>query len=790
MSHSLAAIITSKILQQAINKLFTNRITSRKVNFLETWQVERSVNEERIELAIKKAKNLLNYPDNAKIQALKVLFDHVELSRQPKQPHYWTPQALINKQPLIPYPQEEKPSSEEITNYLQQSCEEINALLKHEENRQNLALLSLIIEKYGSFISLGEEDIALVDLVRSTAAVAAVLAENPEATQVSLIVGDLSGVQKFIYTISSAGALKSLRARSFYLELVTEEIVQQLLKELALPRTNVIFAGASKLYILAAATEKTNQIVKNIGNKFNNWLRTEFQGKVFLALDNYDFPLENINVLNQKFAQQWSKANKNLDKQRSQKFKDQINNLLQPHDAHEPCKICHRDDVRELEKLGDDSDIDACGTCCRLYRLGGQLKDVKAIVRSQDKQLSRKYLHFKLSPQRTYYYHLFDDIEEANKQANKDKLFLVNNWNLNDYSGLDVTPLLIGNYSQKSSDNPKAFITAEELAAVSQGIKRVGYLRMDVDNLGQIFARGLEEEEKQTLPQIAGLSRQMTYFFKVYLNSLAENRHVNIPQDDNYQQVELSNNSKRDNLLFIYAGGDDLFIAGAWNELVEFGFDVYQSFRAYSGYNPDITISAGISLAVPKFPLYQAADESGDAEETAKGNGKDSLTLFGQTFKWDEWLGNKDNIQLSIKQKTQTGNLTKKEQEIINYLKTETYPELFGVFPFVEQLEQQQIGTDYARNFVGNLLKTAQLQEQKLEDIKQKRRERLYSLEDKDIKCYLDIKYYLHLPLIAYTLARLEKNVDLKEDFRKSLKNPRNAIYFRAIATWIELLNR
>ena len=36
---------------------------------------------------------------------------------------------------------------------------------------------------------------------------------------------DLSGIQDFIYTITSDGALKALRARSFYLELLTEHLV-------------------------------------------------------------------------------------------------------------------------------------------------------------------------------------------------------------------------------------------------------------------------------------------------------------------------------------------------------------------------------------------------------------------------------------------------------------------------------------------------------------------------------------------------------------------------------------
>ena len=276
----------------------------------------------------------------------------------------------------------------------------------------------------------------------------------------------------------------------------------------------------------------------------------------------------------------------------------------------------------------------------------------------------------------------------------------------------------------------------------------------------------------------------MSYFFKVYLNSLAEFRASNLPEN-----IKYLNSDDRNNLLFIYAGGDDLFISGAWNEIVEFAFDIYQCFRAYTGEHPDISISGGISFSVPKYPLYQAASESGDAEHEAKGNGRDSLGLFGEVFKWDEWLGNKDRIVVQIQQRQETDNVQKVlKEEDLEYLllgeNDEAFDKLnsFGIYPFVKKLQQQQISVDYTRAFVRNLLSTAQIQEQMLKKIKEKRRQKLYEDEDKDIQ------YYLHLPKIAYTLARLPKKVFDDDDFRKSLKSPWNAPYFRAIATWIRII--
>ncbi len=44
--------------------------------------------------------------------------------------------------------------------------------------------------------------------------------------------GDISGIQDFIYTITSKGALKYLRARSPFLELLVEEVVAEILERL------------------------------------------------------------------------------------------------------------------------------------------------------------------------------------------------------------------------------------------------------------------------------------------------------------------------------------------------------------------------------------------------------------------------------------------------------------------------------------------------------------------------------------------------------------------------------
>lgn len=772
-THNSSSQAALGVMQQAVLKL----LKWSNPAFREEVEIE-SENK-----AIAKAKELFSWTETSEIQPLRLLFDQVKLAHGQAYQYYLKPLVIESNDPLIPYPVSEKPTEDELKALKQRIQAEIHELKLTQSDWNNLSLLTLIVEKYSSFISFVNLDVALIDIARSTAAVAAALAEDFEVQKLYLIAGDLSGIQNFIYTISSDGALKSLRARSFYLELVTEEIVQQLLQKLKLPKTSVIYAGGGNLYILASADERrAKEAVQAVRDRFNKWLKQSFQGKVFLALNYVELPTASVS--GKELSEVWKKVPQELGKLKQRKFETELQDFLKAKPSHEPCRVCHRDDIPILKPLNrhDFNSTPACWMCQTMFELGSDLFKIKAIVRSSKSTLKRKFARGERLSFPQCYYYLYDQVELALSKQDAEQVFLINNWDLNHYKHPNAIPLLLGNYGKvihRENDEEKSgFIRTSEMTekAESQGcIPRVGYLRMDVDKLGQIFAKGLGDY--QSLPRLAGLSRQMTYFFKVYLNSLAENRQQNFCKALGNQVKSLSN-SDRKNLLFIYAGGDDLFVSGAWNEVVEFAFDVYQSFRYYTGQHPDITLSGGISLAGAKFPLYQAARESGEAEDKAKGNGRDSLGLFSQAFKWEEWLG---------KEKIKVSDLETIDDKIKEYLGTDFSIELFGVIPFVNKLQTLEINT--SRNFVRNLLTTAQVQEQKIKEFKEK-----YSDKGEHREHSLnDIQYYLHLPKIAYTLARLPDQVRNNEKFKPvitSLKNPYNAPYFRAIATWIECLNR
>lgn len=172
-------------------------------------------------------------------------------------------------------------------------------------------------------------------------------------------------------------------------------------------------------------------------------------------------------------------------------------------------------------------------------------------------------------------------------------------------------------------------LTFDQLAENAQGIKRWGVLRMDVDNLGKLFHKGLGDTA--SISRIASLSFGLRLFFEGWLPHAAD--------DD----------ATLENKLYIqYAGGDDLFVVGAWDALPVFAERVRDAFREFTGKNPAFGLSGGIVLVESKFPLYQAAQLAEDAEHRAKhwrGAEKDGIAFLEDATDWATFAATMQNAK-------------------------------------------------------------------------------------------------------------------------------------------------
>jgi Predicted hydrolase of the HD superfamily (permuted catalytic motifs) len=86
----------------------------------------------------------------------------------------------------------------------------------------------------------------------------------------------------------------------------------------------------------------------------------------------------------------------------------------------------------------------------------------------------------------------------------------------------------------------------------------------------------------------------------------------------------------------VFSGGDDLFLVGPWNEILDIAAKIKDDFSRYTG-NPQMTLSAGVFLSRPRFPISRASQEANELLDSAKDAGRNAVTILGYPMSWDIW---------------------------------------------------------------------------------------------------------------------------------------------------------
>lgn len=107
---------------------------------------------------------------------------------------------------------------------------------------------------------------------------------------------DLSGIQDFIYNIATTGAAKQLKARSFYLDFISEHIADSLLEELELTRANLLYLGGGHAYFLLPNTDETKATVERFEEKFNHFFLQHVQTRLYVAFGWSEFAASDIMI--------------------------------------------------------------------------------------------------------------------------------------------------------------------------------------------------------------------------------------------------------------------------------------------------------------------------------------------------------------------------------------------------------------------------------------------------------------------------------------------------------------
>ena len=515
----------------------------------------------------------------------------------------------------------------------------IAAALKGAEALDDKCVNSLlcVLETHLSYLpssasKSGKPDISLYDHVKMTAAYASCIflyLEEQNCTDYKarllnsadafckenafrLVSIDLSGIQKFIYTIHSEGALRMLRARSFYLEILMEHMIDEILSAIGLSRANLLYSGGGHCYILVPNTEKAVHCIQNAEAEINSFFLSQFGVDLFAAVASTACCADDLENKSEGYAQIFYRLSDQLSAKKSSRYTPEQIRLLnrqKPGDSTRECRICKTSSRVDEEQI--------CPFCKSLISLSGDIlyKDYFSIYEGKEKDTV--LLPFGKSLKA----HTEKELRET---LNTDPSFIRTYGKNKFYAEKSMaTRLWVGDYTAAGT-------TTETYAKEAAGINRIAVLRADVDNLGTAFVSGFEGKYR-TLSRTSTFSRQLSLFFKLYINHILENGE--------YHGLSGHQQGRR-NVSIVYSGGDDLFIVGSWNDVIELAVDVRKKLETFS--EGTLTISAGIGLYPGKYPLSVTASEVAELEDTAKAyseNGtilKNAVALFAEenTYPW------------------------------------------------------------------------------------------------------------------------------------------------------------
>jgi CRISPR-associated protein Csm1 len=538
--------------------------------------------------------------------------------------------------------------------------------------------LNALLRKYLSFVPSATPwqadeddrvlpDVSLFDHLKVTAAIAACLRagfnddelghlSSASNQPVALLVrGDFSGIQSFIYRITQpegeatySKVAKRLRGRSFYLGLLGDVIVDWLMRELGVTPANVLFSGGGRFDILAPINMRAK--VNDCEQQLADWLLHQFSGELGIAMAFAEVKAADF----ENMRGVYDVLDTELAERKRRKWAHQLlgQDFLQPDwKKYHACRVC------QITPLGDPG---ICDRCQLHEAIGKKLPHVSHIAVMQGNgQLPKDAVAVSFKRfGATVVLCTETDAQHLNatlRQSGQPGLI----YRLNDtkhFLTIDASPLIGQSFRFVANAAPVASVplslpdmetiekddvlTFDAMANLSAGVKRIGILKADVDRLGLIFGLGVYP----TISRIAALSNAVDLFFSGWLNELCRNVFLDWrAKQENQIAIGKEANplyNKVNGLFYVmYSGGDDLFVIGPWDAMLDLAQCLHDDFANYSCLNPNVTLSAGYVQVKPHYPVQRFTELVSDAEAAAKQGGRNRITVFGETVVWTDGAG-------------------------------------------------------------------------------------------------------------------------------------------------------
>ncbi len=472
-------------------------------------------------------------------------------------------------------------------------------------------------------------DISLFDHLKTTAAIASCLYQyhqkngslsekslnNAVASRFIVAAGDISGIQNYLFDIpstASGGAARRLRARSLFIQLCSEVASHQILHRLHLPAWNTIISSGGNFYLLLPDLPETKVALQETQSQIDRWLVKNRHGELALNLAWYPFGDSGFKSNNSQGSQSGFSAvihevKDLLNQKKQNRYRSYLQSSTLWNTADFTLSVTYAGSpaCSSCKKYPVEGGTDTCSRCSQESEIGRSLP-------------AARYISF-FSNSRSGSLNIFDySVEISSVPLQTGSPYLVEKLNNPDLLDLSQHPAAFKYMATHVAMENERTLDFKEIAEQADGQKLLGFFKADVDNLGRFMVFGLKRPDNSldTISRQTTFSRLMDTFFTGYIESLVTDEYA-----DCYT---------------VYSGGDDLFFVGPWDKVLSLAEQINKDFQMFAG-NSGLTLSAGLSLTKPGYPVARAAGLADEALDHSKERGRNRLTLLGNTLTWQDW---------------------------------------------------------------------------------------------------------------------------------------------------------
>lgn len=407
-----------------------------------------------------------------------------------------------------------------------------------------------------------------------------------------LLKGAISGIQEFIFNIPSDGAARVLKARSFFIQAVTHLCLYKIKLNLDEGKFKIVSDSGGSFYI---TYDEPISDLHEIEKKINQDL---------LSLGLYVSLVEEL-LINESWRRVYDNIESKTEIRKQQKYSNSTDAFLPKNKAKEKTLDVWKKFAKNLSDSNAHFNIVEKPQKDWFTENTISLFGYTLIL---DKNGTYPSTSFNKMPVWSSDNPYFKAKEEE----------VIRNWEADFHRSKE------GDYESVEPDKLIDFDHLALQAKFRTGTDKIGVVKMDVDGMGNFF-QSLED-----INSFTENSEKIKLFFTKKLEQLWE--------DNTFD----GDNLFKDNLLIIYAGGDDCFLVGGWDATICFIRQIQNSFTSYIREQfPDksntLTLSAGIIIVNPEYPVIRLGSLAEEMLKKAKHNEKNGIALFDTKFTWGEY---------------------------------------------------------------------------------------------------------------------------------------------------------